>query len=157
MNNKMIPCCLVNMQKAHRTLFPTCWHIHILCPNCLSPPVHADTAVITLYIKHPTGMMTLWWVCTGQSPHYVSAFVISKSSKNAVITPGNARRLHSGLNSAGDGASPRGQLRCTYAAPSSHVSEDSLHLKVYHWIKWCNFLKQKLDGKWRLKLTKDNL
>ncbi len=73
------------------------------------PLVHADTAVITLHIKHPTGMMTSWWVGTGPSLQICLLCYIKccKSSKKHRTTPGNTSRLRSGSNSAGGGRSPQ--------------------------------------------------
>lgn len=109
--NRVIPSCLVKMHKAHRTLFPTCWHIHSLASNCLVPPCARWHR--SYHFVHKTSIqqavMTLRWACTGGSLHVSLLCCIKccKSSKKHLVTPGNARRLHSGIIQAEDDVSPQ--------------------------------------------------
>ncbi len=134
--NKVSPFCLVKTQKAPRTLFPTCWHIHILIAffppcarwHCCYHFVHQTSNRhddITMSLHRPRSLQVGFVALKAAS--------LQRAPCRTQATP---RRPHSGANPSA------GRFRCVCdALHRVHVSEECAEKRAYidhHGRKWCN-------------------
>ena len=120
-----IPLCLVKMQKAQRTLFPTCWHIHVLGAFLSCAGWHCCYHFVHKNIQR------VWWHYNDPAQADVSGsfcFVLLEAagfSGEHRVSPGRAPRRVSG--------------GC--AEKELQISQN----------KETQLLKVERDGKWRTK------